>query len=215
MSTCNKQFLLKNVTASFVKIAEPVMKMSGQGKEYSIQVIMPKDHPQVDDLQKAIVEIAKTAFPGVTLPRDCVLMRDSDAEGKGEAFDYMKDTWFFNLRRNERQGPVPCVDAKRIPFVPTEQNLFSGCLINVHIGLFDYSVFQPGTNKIMKRGVSGSLNGIQLIDNVNVTRLGGGAPAPMFEEEEGGNVNLSGETAPEVTAESENAPAPQEASIPW
>lgn len=200
MGKCSKQLVLKKVTASFVKVAEPELKMSGQGREYSIQIIMPKDHPQVKELQQAIMGIAGEAFPDVQLPADCRLIRDSDAEGKGAQYEYMKDTWFFNLRRNEKQGKVPCAMPDGALFDPDPQTLFSGCLINVHIGLFDYSVFQPGTNKIMRRGVSGSINGIQLVDNVNVERLGGSAPVPEFEALDESDVAVA-VSKPAATAE--------------
>ena len=189
MSTTSKNMILQNVVISFVKIYEAVPKMSGNGKEYSIQVIVSKDHGQLRELQQNIIDVKNEAFPNQTIPKDCLLIRDSDAEGKGDQYEYMRNTFFFNVRRNEKQGPVPCAMPSGKGFVPTQELIFSGCICNVHMNIYDYQVFQPGTNRVMKRGVTAALNGLQLVDNVNVTRLGGTAPAPQFGVIENATVN--------------------------
>ena len=215
----NKLIILKNVTISFVKIYQPVPKMSGNGNEFSLQVIMPKDHPQIGELAGAINAIKEEAFPNMQIPKDCLLVRDSDAEGKGQQFDYMENTVFFNVRRNENQGAVPCADNQGKSFVPNPQIIFSGCICNVHISLYDYAV-RNQQGQVMKRGVTGSLNGVQLVDNVNVQRLGGGAPVPQFEAVEG-NVNMAVTDPSMMPAQDEalpEAPAAAKAEapeVPW
>jgi hypothetical protein len=222
MSKCNIPFELKNVTASFVKVFEPQPKMSGRGEEYSVQLIIPKDHPQIEALKGAIMKIAKEAFPGQTLPADCRLIRDSDAEGKGQQYEYMQNTYFCNVRRDAKQGKVPCAMPDGNLFDPTPQVLFSGCLVNAHIGLYDYEV-RNQSNVVIRRGVTGALNGLQLVDNVNVERLGGGAPTPTFGVVDGANVKAvlgEGHTA---QAKDEVAPAQsdkidtvaEDEDIPW
>jgi hypothetical protein len=220
MSVASKSIEIKNVVISFVKIYEPVPKMSGTGNEYSLQVIISKDHPQLQELKDAIVAIRDEAFPNTAIPSDCLLLRDSDAEGKGAQYEYMENTFFFNVRRNENQGKVPCAMPDGSLFDANPQIIFSGCIANVWVNLYDYQVFQPGTNRIMKRGVTGALNGVQLVDNVNVVRLGGAAPMPQFGVVENANVNAvlgEGHTA----QRHEGAPQPQAVpnnpatDVPW
>lgn len=219
MSTSSKTMILENVLISFVKIYEPVPKMSGTGNEYSLQVVMSKDHPQLQELKDTIIQIKNAAFPNHQVPKDCLMLRDSDAEGKGDQYEYMQNTFFFNVRRNENQGAVPCAKPNGELFVPDPQVIFSGCIANVWVNIYDYQIFQPGTNRIMKRGVTGALNGVQLVDNVNVTRLGGSSPAPKFGVVENANVR-------EVLGEGHNAarsveePEPvaennPESDVPW
>lgn len=182
MAKVSKIFVLENVVISFVKVHEAQPKMSGEGREYSVQVILPKDHAQTEEFKALIMGIAAEAFPGVTLPVNKRLIRDSDAEGKGAQYEYLQNTYFFNLRRNENQGKVPCAMPDGQLFDPNPQVLFSGCVCNVHIGIYDYDF--NGS-----KGITGSLNGIQLVDNVNVERLGGGAPVPQFGVVDNANVN--------------------------
>lgn len=220
MSKCNIQFELKNVIGSFIKVVEPEADMNSDKKKYSIQAIIPKDHPQLEEFKGAIMKIAKEAFPDFVLPADCRLLRDSDAEGKSAQYEYLKNTYFCNLRRNENQGPPPCALPDGSLFTPNNQILFSGCRVNIHIGLYDYTVTKPGSNVVMRRGVTGSLNGLQLVDNVNVERLGGGAPAPAFGVVEGATVNAvlgEGHAAmqPDEQVEKLHGVAAQEDDIPW
>jgi hypothetical protein len=215
MAKVSKQFELQNVVVSFVKVHEPVAKMSGEGKEYSVQVILPKDHAQTEEFKALIMSVAAEAFPGYTVPPAKRLIRDSDAEGKGAQYEYMANTYFFNLRRNENQGKVPCALPDGKLFDPTPQVLFSGCVCNIFLGVYDYDFNNT-------KGITASLNGIQLVDNVNVERLGGGAPIPKFGTVDSANVNavLGDGHAPTEdeqlpAAEQESNSKPAETAIPW
>lgn len=214
MAKVSKAFELKNVVVSFVKLAQAEPKMSGEGKEYSIQVILPKDHAQTEEFKKLIMSIAGEAFPGVTILPNKRLIRDSDAEGKGAQYEYMANTYFFNVRRNENQGKVPCAMPDGKLFDPNPQILFSGCVCNVFLGVYDYDF--NGT-----KGVTASLNGVQLVDNVNVERLGGGAPVPQFGVVDNANVNAvlgAGHAQAEdevLPTSAPNASAATPAEIPW
>ena len=213
MSKVSRAFVLNNVVASFVKVYEAVPKMSGNGKEYSVQIILPKDHPQAEEFKKVIMEMAAEAFPGKQVAADSRLIRDADAEGKAVENAYMADSYFFNLRRNESQGKPPCALPDGNLFDPTPQNLFSGCLVNVHIGMFSYSITAPGTNNVIKFGISGSLNGLQVVDNQTVERLSGGGGVPTFGVVE--NANVSMVDAAIGGGHEPQAEEVKETAIPW
>jgi hypothetical protein len=68
--------------------------------------------------------------------------------------------------------------------------IFGGCIVNAYVDLY-YSA--GGANP----GVFVGLKGVQLVDNVNVEKLGGGAPSPesMFEKVDG-PAPLVGDDAP-------------------
>jgi hypothetical protein len=208
----SRTFTLNNVVASFVKVYEPVPKMNGKGKEYSVQIILPKDHPQAEEFKKCIQGMATEAFPGKTVAADSRLIRDADAEGKAVDYPYMENSYFFNLRRSESQGQPPCAMPDGKLFTPTPMTLFSGCIVNMHIGMFTYAINAPGTNNVIKFGVSGSINGIQLVDNKTVERLGGGAAVPTFGVVENANVAMVEEA---LGGGHEPAEQEQEEQIPW
>ena len=63
MAATSKRIILKGALCSYVNVFAPRQKMSGDGSEYSIQLILPKKHPQLADLKAAIGEVAKQAFP--------------------------------------------------------------------------------------------------------------------------------------------------------
>ena len=206
MARVTKKLQLKNVLGSYVKVVEPGKNFDGTKLEYGMQIVIPKDHPQLEELKSAIVSVLKEAFPNLTPAQKAALkkgLRDNDEEGHSETFDYLKNTMFINAKRPESFGPVPCFDRAARPMVPTHETVFSGCLMNVSITIFSF-------NAPASKGVSCGLDGIQIVDN-NRDRWDGQsnannlfAPLPGAEED-------SGFAAVAAEAETETA----EDDIPW
>lgn len=157
------RFKLEKVTLSYVHIIDPRDKMSGEGKEYSCQILLPKKHPQIAQLKKEINALAAEEFKGVKPSALNLAIRDCDAEGK-EPEGHV----FLNARRREDYGPPPVYSSRGVPISePTTDQVFSGVLANVVLTLYTF-------NFSGKKGVTAALEGVQIVDNVNVKRLDGG-----------------------------------------
>ena len=53
--------VIKDVIGSYVYLREARENQNGE-KDYSMQIILPKNHPQVEQIKKAITEVAKEHF---------------------------------------------------------------------------------------------------------------------------------------------------------
>lgn len=94
----------------------------------------------------------------------------------------------FVLRASSyTDAPYVC-DQNRAPINPTNSaNIFGGCVVNAFVDLY-------WSNNAQNPGVFAGLSGVQLVNNVNVQRLGGTRPSAdqMFDviapplQEEGG-----------------------------
>lgn len=195
MARVTKHIKLEGVRASYAKVVNPGPKFDGSGMEYSMQVVIPKDHKQLDDLKKVISACIREAFPKLTAPQKQALklgLRDNDAEGRSEQYPYLQGTMFINAKRPESFGPVPLFDRRAMPLEATSENIYSGCLVNVNLTIFTFDT--AGS-----RGISCGLNGIQVIDN-NCERWDGSVdPNSMFQSVAGSeeDAGFGGIDAPE------------------
>ena len=72
--------VIKDVIGSYVYLREARENQNGE-KDYSMQVIIPKDHPQVEQIKKAITEVAKEHFgEKIKLSMLKIPLRDGDTE---------------------------------------------------------------------------------------------------------------------------------------
>lgn len=124
----SKRIMLKNVRCEYPHLFEP---WSYDGKEkgkYSVQVVMPKTHPQLSQLQRAVVLAAKARFPEITedgLPED---VRNPIRDG-GERADVYPDyagCVFFNVK------------SPRAPYVGNSKASCGGCSADVELDAYPY-----------------------------------------------------------------------------
>lgn len=155
MAKTTKRIILRNVTASYVNVFAPRPKMNAAGPddvEYSVQVLLPKNHSQLDELKAAITEVASSAFPKLKLAPQGgpvkVPVRDADAEGKAELEGFL----FFNARSQYAPGVV---DGNKNE-LKSDADFYSGCRMNVSVTLYPYDT--AGS-----KGVGVALNNIQRV----------------------------------------------------
>lgn len=213
MARANRDILLKNVTLSYCNLVNTVPKMSGDGREYSVQLIIPKDHKQVAELQTKIKEVAAEAFPDKPIQQLKIMLRDSDAEGYGEKNEYQRNTFFANVRRQEKQGMVPVYNRRNERIIAvTEEVLFSGVLASVQLSIYSYDM--PTA-----KGITASINAVQVVDNVNVERLGGNRDTSnVFEaldEDENPEMFKPAEAEQEEAKQEEVSEEITDSSLPW
>ena len=208
MAKSSRKLTIRNVVASYVKIVKPGQKMDNSGMEYSCQLVIPKDHAQVAEVQNAIMDVLNEAFPGENYQSMRKGLRDSDAEGKD---GMMENTFFMNVKRPESFGPLAVYNRGGQPITPTNENIFSGCIINAVVSIYSF-------NTGGSRGVACGIEGVQIVDNVNVQRLDGtvdlGSAFQPLEGDGGAEVESSPFTAEPAAAATPAPTAPAAPAAP-
>lgn len=172
-----KRMKLNNVRLSYVNVFKARAMEEGQEPKYSTQVIIPKDHPQINDYKKAILEVAKDKFPKLVKDNKMPAklkkpLRDGDEE-RGDEPEVYGGMYFFNASNKKRPTVV---DRDTTPLSEDDNVIYSGCYANIYVDLFGYDT---AGNK----GVSASLGGVQFKKDGEA--LGGkGVTADDFDEEE-------------------------------
>lgn len=209
MARASRQIKLNKVLIQYCKLVDPGESMDGRSKEYAAQFVIPKDHPQVKEIQEQVGEILREAFPGANYSSMKKGLRDSDAGGQAQNQPHMENTYFINAKKLERFGRPPIYNSLGTPLNEdqiTPSVIFSGCIVNVVLSFYS---FDTSGNK----GVAVGIEGVQIVDNVNVSRMDG-APdlGAAFGPVEGAEDNTQMQQK-----EFENKPAEEEAGedIPW
>ena len=149
--------VLHNVRASFVHVFKPY-SIDGRDAKYSMQIIMPKDHPELPKLKKAIGEAARDKWAQkiaderfkakLKLP-----LRDGDdyLDEHPERQEYA-GTVFFNSSSKTRRPQLFRPDKTQL--LEEDELLHSGDYVNVVLSTF---AFDTSGNM----GVGVGLNGVQ------------------------------------------------------
>ena len=145
--------------------------------KYSTQIIISKDHPQIKELKKAVIEVAKDKFPKLVkdnkIPAKIKTpLRDGDEERDDEPEVY-GGMYFFNASNKKRPTVV---DRDKTPLTEDDNVIYSGCYANVFVDIYG---FDTAGNK----GVAAALGGVQFKKDGEA--LGGkGVTADDFDVEE-------------------------------
>ena len=173
----SKRIKLNNVRLSYVNVFEARAMNEGQEPKYSTQIIISKDHPQIKELKKAVIEVAKDKFPKLVkdnkIPAKIKTpLRDGDEERYDEPEVY-GGMYFFNASNKKRPTVV---DRDKTPLTEDDNVIYSGCYANVFVDIYG---FDTAGNK----GVAAALGGVQFKKDGEA--LGGkGVTADDFDVEE-------------------------------
>ncbi|WP_282195134.1 DUF2815 family protein [Thomasclavelia cocleata] len=173
----SKRIKLNNVRLSYVNVFEARAMNEGQEPKYSTQIIISKDHPQIKELKKAVIEVAKDKFPKLVkdnkIPAKIKTpLRDGDEERDDEPEVY-GGMYFFNASNKKRPTVV---DRDKTPLTEDDNVIYSGCYANVFVDIYG---FDTAGNK----GVAAALGGVQFKKDGEA--LGGkGVTADDFDVEE-------------------------------
>ena len=165
------------VRLSFVHLFEPVDSMSGDRKNYSVQVVIPKAAKDVvalveREIQKAITDgIGKKMFNKAISEsaefRRC--LRDGDkkaAEVDDGSQDYLKGCMFFNASCSEDRPPAVVDNYGKLIIKADE--VYSGCFALVSVNFYPFKHGKggigAGLNHVMKRGEGERLDGRESAD---------------------------------------------------
>lgn len=155
MAKAAEKFILKDIRGSYVFISGTGhVRDDGDDPQWEMQVIMPKDHPQLDKLKKTMWKVATTAFGKGIKPKMISLpLRDGDEEKEEEEYE---GCHFFNVKTYRPPGVV-----KRNGKAATAQDIealgYSGCYFTLSITFKNYDHPEGG------KGVRGELNHVMLL----------------------------------------------------
>lgn len=159
----SKSIRLDNVRLSYEHIFTPSKFDEGQDAKYSATFIIPKNHPQIGALKKAMFEAGKemfaTEFAGKEWPRGFTCsLKDADVEvnSMGEVLSDRNPAYkgCYILDANSTKRP-PVYNRDRSLLTEEDGVVYSGCYVNALIGIKGYTFGK------VKRGVKCYLNGVQ------------------------------------------------------
>ena len=156
---------LNNVRLSYEHIFTPSAFDDSQEAKYSATLIIAKDHPELPKLKKAFLDAGTEKFPtlfgGSTWPKGvtCAL-KDADKETtqSGEVLSEKNPEYAncYVLQANSTRRPG-VYDRDKTPLVEADGRPYSGCFINVLLGVAGYEFGK------VKKGVKAYLNGVQFV----------------------------------------------------
>lgn len=163
------KMMMKNVRLSYANLFEPRENKSGDLR-YSVSLLIPKDHPQVKALKKAIETEGSEKFGKKwesMVKKNGLPLHDADEDGKADDDPAYEGMYYINTSSKRK----PQVVDRQVQPILDETECYSGCYANVSIAVFAFDVPE-------NKGVAFGLNNLQKVKDGD--RLGG---APNADEE--------------------------------
>lgn len=179
----SKKVLLRNVRLSYEHIFTPSALDDSQDPKYSATFIIPKDHPDLPALKRAMFEAGAEKFPsafnGKTWPvgYTCALKDgDKDTNGTGEILSEHNPeyagAYVFKASASASRRPLT-LGRKKEALTEADGVIYSGCYINASVAVAGYEFGK------IKKGVTAYLNGVQFVKDGE--RFGADASADFDE----------------------------------
>ena len=152
------------VRLSFVHAFHPAKPMSGNDDDakYSVSIIIPKNHPQIPEIQASIKEAMEdgksTKFGGKITPNIKNPLRDGDNDRPDDPA--YSGAYFINAASKNAPGILEPTKQR----MTDETHLYSGCYAHVVVNFYPYNAsgnkgVAPGLNNIMKTRDGDPLSG--------------------------------------------------------
>jgi hypothetical protein len=172
------RILLKNVRLAFPNLFEPTT-VAGEGKpRYSATLLIPADHPQIEEIRAAQNAIAKEKWRDKAAAivrgldkQDKLALHDGDTKSK---YDGFPGNFFVSAAAQENAAPT-VIDRDRSPLSAKSGRPYAGCFVNASIELWAQD------NNYGQR-VNAQLRGIQFYADGDSFSAGRPADADEFEE---------------------------------
>ncbi len=172
------RILLKDARLAFPNLFEPTT-VAGEGKpRYSATLLVPADHPQLDEMRKKIEAIAKDKWKdkaGALLSglykTGKVALHDGGEKAQYDGFPGN----MFIAAASQESAPPTVVDRDRAPLSPKSGKPYAGCYVNASLE------FWVQDNQWGKR-VNCTLRGVQFLRDGDSFSAGRPADADEFEE---------------------------------
>jgi hypothetical protein len=172
------RILIKNVRLAFPNLWEPTT-VGGEGEpRYSANLILPSDHPQLDEIRKKLQAVAKEKWAAKAVEiykglekTDKLALHDGDTKTQ---YDGFAGNWFLATAAQQTARPT-VIDGNRTPLTPKDGRPYAGCYVNVSVD------FWAQDNKYGKR-INAQLRGVQFLRDGDAFAAGRPADSEEFEE---------------------------------
>lgn len=162
------KIVLKNVRIAFAHGLFEARQVNGQGDaKYSPSFLLPKDHPQVKEINDTMIAVAKAqwddkaaqVYKGLRA-QDRLTLHDGDVK------DYAGFEGMFYISASSKNEPVVVDRNPKVALTAASGKPYSGCYVNASIDIWAQD------NQYGKR-INAGLLGVQFAQDGE--RLGGGA----------------------------------------
>ena len=163
----SKKVMLRNVRLSYEHIFTPTKFDENQEAKYSAAFIVPKDHPDLPAIKRAMLEAGQEEFPadfnGAGWPKGftCSLKdADKETDSNGEVLSDKNPAYkdCYIVEANSTRRPVT-VDRKKAAVTEEDGVIYSGCYVNASLAAAGYTYGK------VKKGVKCYLNGVQFVQD--------------------------------------------------
>jgi hypothetical protein len=184
----SKKIMLLNVRLSYEHIFQPSAMDDNSTPKYSAELLIPKDHPDLPAVKRAIFEAGAEKFPQAfadplrsvwPMGYTCALKdadKDVDSSGVILAEKNPASKGCYILKASSTKRPV-VLGRRKEALTEADGIIYSGCYINASVAAGGY-VFGK-----VKKGVTCYLNGVQFVQDGE--RFGSDASSD-FDELDGG-----------------------------
>ena len=161
----SKKIMLRNVRLSYEHIFTPSKFDENQDAKYSATFIIPKDHPDLLSIKRAMfdagVESFAAEFSGNAWPRGftCSLKdADKDVNASGEILAERNPAYegCYILEANSTRRPVT-LNRNKSAVTEDDGIIYAGCYVNASLAAAGYTYGK------VKKGVKCYLNGVQFV----------------------------------------------------
>ncbi len=171
---------IKNVRLAF----ENIFAMSSVGDSapaYSAKFIVPKDHPQIDEIRAAVNNAAKEKWEGNAPAVLAKLTKDGKmawVEGdylnkNGDPWDGFKGNFYLSTRNGGDNPTKPSVFSSNNQPIGPGEGVYGGCYVDASVDIYPQDSTQYG------RRINCSLRGVRFAGKGEA--FGGGQPASADE----------------------------------
>lgn len=164
----SKKIELDNVRLSYEHIFTPSKFDESQAAKYSAEFIIPKDHPYLPTLKRAMYEAGKEAFPSAfTKPGEwprgytCSLQdADTTTDSNGVTLAEKNPAYVgCYILKTSTKNPPAVFDRNVRPVTEESGLIYSGCWVNVRAAAKGYTYGK------IKKGITCYLNSVQFVGN--------------------------------------------------
>lgn len=161
----SQKIKLKKVRLSYEHVFKPTAFEEGKDPVYSATFIIPKDHPDLPAVKRAMFEAGKEDFPDAfktsAWPKGytCGLKdADKDTDTNGEILAEKNPAYAgcFILEANSTRRPVT-LNRDKSAVTEDDDIIYSGCYVNASLNASGYTFGK------VKKGVKCYLNGVQFV----------------------------------------------------
>lgn len=162
----SKKVLIRNVRLSYEHIYQPSAMDDNSTPKYSAEILIPKDHPDLPALKRALLEAGAEKFPQAIAPgkpwpmgfTSALKDADKDTDGNGviiaEKNPEAKGCYILKTQSTRRPQTV---GRRKEQLTEADGVIYSGCYINVSAA---FAAYEFGK---IKKGVTCYLNGVQFV----------------------------------------------------